>query len=163
MMQPSIRLNRIAVLYVLLQAIVLPAAFGEWQLLGWGFMLIQLVLIAVLMAIAAGSKLATWTLFVVLLLQLVAIESSRQQFFINAGYGVRVGLVIAPNLMDSGLGFNLFEHYFASLGIGRAPFVRCLTDGKKILGAVMLNVAVIPPLVLLWLGLIGRRPKLPAV
>lgn len=122
-------------------------------------LVIEAALGALLVAAFLRVKVALWMLLVLLVAQVACIESPWLTFFVNAGYGFRIGVVGGPDLGDSGIGWNLYNGYYASGAIRRLPRVLCITNGRDTLAALMVNIAVVPPLVAIWPELMKRRRR----
>ncbi len=142
--------TRIVVSYVACQAIILPILLGAWDYEFAYVLLIQIFYAALLVAVALGKRAALWILFVGLVAQAICIESSFLTFFVNIGSGLRVGIILAPDLMDGGVGFNLYGGYYLNLALMHEPMNRILTDGTTITKAFMVNLVALPPIIGLW-------------
>jgi hypothetical protein len=154
-------MNRVnfAVVYTFGHAMVLPLALQEWGPMLTAVFAIEAALGALLIAAYMRVKVALWILLVLLVAQLACIESPWLTFFVNAGYGFRIGLVGGPELGDSGIGWNFYNGYYASGAIRRLPRVLCITNGRDTLAALMVNVSVVPPLVAIWPEVMRRKRR----
>ena len=135
--------------YVLAQGIVPPLFLVNWGQKPVGVIVTIAVGIVILVAAALGKRISIWALFLILLSQLYCIESKWFTSFVNAGYGIRMGLITGPSYRDAGLGCSLYNGYIVSMAVGRPPNVPCVTNGVNILSAFMINLSVVPPLLII--------------
>ena len=136
--------HRIAAVCVFLQAVALPVAFGSRGIF------VQALLTVLSVAVFLGKKWAVWTALVLMCVQIPVVESRTISWHVGSGTGLSVGALTGASFLDSRLGLNRSTGYFFNSAIVRAPLKRLLTDGKDILGAYMLNLAVLPAAFLLF-------------
>jgi hypothetical protein len=147
--------HRIAAVIVCLQAIVLPLMIGARGLLPG---VIQALLAMLCVAVFLEKKWALWTALVLMCIQVPVLESPTVSWHVASGAGFSLGVFSGRSVLDSRLGMNGFTGYVFNGAIARPPMKQILTDGRDLLGAYLVNLAVLPAAFTL-LAAVRKKPR----
>ena len=150
--------HRIAAVIICVQAVVLPLAIGVR-----GFLpgVLQVLIVVLCVAVFIEKKWALWTAFVLMCAQIPVIESRAISWHVASGAGASIGFFSGPSLLDSRLGLNRYTGYVFNGAVARPPMKQILTDGHDLLGAYLLNLAVLPSVFILFAALRKKRANQP--